>query len=254
MNDKNPAYSIPRSAPLYPEPPYLYRGGNILICVYQTSRKMLEQLVPEPLKPARNNLVYAWQNEFHASGLGSYHEAVITVPVELDGQPGLYAAYLYLDSDAAIAAGREIYGFPKKFAQFSMSKEGNGFLRSVERGGKKIFGISLRSTKPGKAEDLAALANPIFNFKRIPSIRKGAAPDVMQLTATTLQNVVVHKLLEGNATIQFGRSQDDPVWLLEPEHILKGIYCELDFDLTYGEVVYEYKEEPAMASPVGVVA
>jgi acetoacetate decarboxylase len=83
-----------------------------------------------------------------------------------------------------IVRGREIFGFPKKFARFSLSD---------------------------------------------------------QLTAMTLQNIVVNRIVEGNATVDFGKSPADPLYLLQPLEVLQGIYCEVDFDLPYGEVVHEYQ-------------
>ena len=58
--------------------------------------------------------------------------------------------------------------------------------------------------------------------------------------ANTLENIVVHSVVEGNATVSFGISPADPLYLLEPVEIVQGIYCELDFDLTYGEVIHDY--------------
>jgi hypothetical protein len=31
-----------------------------------------------------------------------------------------------------------------------------------------------------------------------------------------------------------------PLYLLEPVEIIQGVYCELDFDLTYGEVIHDF--------------
>src|SRR5271169_5451234 len=104
-------------------------------------------------------------SSFQVLGVGSYHEAVISLPVEFQGKPGQYMAYLYLDSDTAIAAGREIWGFPKKYARFPSSARKDVLTKRVERGGIELFKISLQSMKPGAKEDLADLRNPIFNFK-----------------------------------------------------------------------------------------
>lgn len=242
MNPKNSTCSVPISAPLYPEPPILYRGCNSIICVFRADKHAIESLVPEPLQPAPGDLVYAWQNDFNAVGLGSYHEAIISIPVEHRGRTGQYMAYLYLDNDAAIAGGREIFGFPKKFARFSLLQREDVLTRVTERGGIELVKLSVHFARQGKQEDLAALANPIFNLKIIPSVRKGAPPDVSQLTAMTLQNVVVRRVVEGNATVEFGKSPADPLHRLQPLDVLKGIYCELDFDLPYGEVVHEYQD------------
>jgi len=169
MNPTRPGCSAPVSAPLYPEPPYLYRGSNSLICVFRANMHAIESLVPEPLRAVPGGLVYGWHNDFHAVGLGSYHEGIISIPVELNGTPGLYIAYLYLDSDAPIAAGREIFGFPKKFARFSYSDREDVMTRAAERGGVELFRLSVQFSKPGRQEDLAALVNPIYNLKIIPA-------------------------------------------------------------------------------------
>ena len=84
------------------------------------------------------------------------------------------------------------------------------------------------------------MGSPIYNLKLIPSVKKGAPPDVKQITSNTLENIVVHKVVEGNATLSFDVSPADPLYLIEPVEILKGIYCEIDFDLTYGDVLYDY--------------
>jgi acetoacetate decarboxylase len=241
MKSKDMGYSMPVIAPIYHEPPYLYRGGNSLICVYRTKEEILKQIVPEPLKPAEGNLVFAWINKFNTIGLGPYNEAIISTPVEFQGTAGNYMVYLYLDSDTPIMAGREIWGFPKKAGHFTLSEEAEVVTRSVERGGVDTLRISVQMTRAGKPETLGGLGNPIYNLKLIPSVKKGAPPDVMQITANTLQNIAVHKIVEGNATLSLGVSPADPLYLIEPVEILQGIYCEVDFDLTYGEVVHDYK-------------
>jgi acetoacetate decarboxylase len=89
----------------------------------------------------------------------------------------------------------------------------------------------------------------MYNLKVIPSVRKGAPPDVKQLTATTFQNVVVHRVIEGNVTV--GLSPTGPISLLAALEVIGGLYGELDFDLTYGEVAYDYLAgvpEPELAT------
>jgi acetoacetate decarboxylase len=247
-------YTMPLPAPLYPEPPFRYRGGNALICVYRANPDAIRSMVPEPLQPAPGDLVFACQNDFHVPGVvASYHEAVVSIPVEFRGNPGQYMAYLYLDSDLAIAGGREIWEFPKKRGQFVFSDIQGVLSRKVERGGVELLNISFQPLREGKQEDLAGLANPLYNLKLIPSVKQGAPPDVKQLTATILQNIVVHRLVEGSATVKIGSSDEDPLHLLQPIELVKGIYSELDFDLVHGEVVYDYREQQQTKSS-GAVA
>lgn len=241
MKTSDIPYSMPPMSPSYPEPPFLYRGVNSLICVYRASAEAVNWIVPEPLKPAEGNLVYAWMNDFNIVGLGPYQEAIISVPVEFQGDVGNYMAYLFLDSDIAIVGGREIWGFPKKEGHLTSLREADFITRSVDRGGVEIFRISMQMMKPGTADALSGLAKPIYNLKVIPSVKKGAPPDVKQLTATTFQNVLVHRVIEGKAAIDFGMPPTGPLYSLAPLEVIGGFYCELDFDLTYGEVVHDYK-------------
>jgi hypothetical protein len=48
-----------------------------------------------------------------------------------------------------------------------------------------------------------------------------APPDVSQLTAVTLHNVVVHRIVEGYATVNFGKLPADPLYLLQPRDVLR---------------------------------
>jgi acetoacetate decarboxylase len=131
--------------------------------------------------------------------------------VEFKGTVDNHMVYLYLDSDTPIMAGREIWGYPKKAAHFTLSQEAEVLTRSVTRGGVEILRISVQMTRAGTPEALSALGGPTYNLKLIPSVRKGAPPDVFQITASTAENLVVHKVVEGNATISFGPSPADPL-------------------------------------------
>ena len=51
-----------------------------------------------------------------SSGFGSYTESGLVIPARLHGEEVNFVCQMYLDDDPPIAAGREIWGFPKKYA------------------------------------------------------------------------------------------------------------------------------------------
>ncbi len=51
-----------------------------------------------------------------SSGFGSYTESGVVIPARLRGEEVNFVNQMYLDDDPLIAAGREIWGFPKKYA------------------------------------------------------------------------------------------------------------------------------------------
>ena len=76
--------------------------------------------------------------------------------------------------------------------------------------------------------------------KLIPSVKNGAPPDVLQLTSTVLQNVVVREVHKGPATLRFGMSPADPFHRIPVEEIVGGYYYHTDFTLEDGVVVHDY--------------
>ena len=53
----------------------------------------------------------------NSTGFGDYTETGQVIPVRLNGEEGAYTHAMYLDDDAPIAGGRELWGFPKKLAK-----------------------------------------------------------------------------------------------------------------------------------------
>jgi acetoacetate decarboxylase len=77
-------------------------------------------------------------------------------------------------------------------------------------------------------------------LKLIPSVKRGAKPDVAQLTSTALGNVNIKQAFEGKATLEFGMSPVDPLHKIPIENVLGGNYINLDFTLTYGDIIHDY--------------
>jgi acetoacetate decarboxylase len=52
-------------------------------------------------------------------------EVIVSISVLHKGQPYAYITAIYVDNDAALLAGRELGGYPKKMAQITMRNYGN---------------------------------------------------------------------------------------------------------------------------------
>lgn len=240
------AYSIPVVAPLYGPLPYLYRGCPQLLVPFLTTARAARRLVPKPLVPNPDDLMFLMIGRMDSDEFGTNREAFLAVPSRLGALEGNYAVALFLDNDVAIAAGREVWGWPKKAAEFSGGEEDGVVTATAARDGVEIIRARLEVAGPAEPEDLRL--NPTwFNLKLIPSIVPGAPPDVMQLTATTLENVRVSDLRAGAASVAFASTASDPLAdLIEVREVLGGMHFLLDCDLTLGEVIHDYLEsEPA---------
>jgi acetoacetate decarboxylase len=88
-----------------------------MIVTYETDAQLLRSQLPEPLKPVEDSLVhYEWIKMPDSSGFGSYTESGMVIPCRFKGEDVNFVAQMYLYDDPPIVAGREIWGFPKKYA------------------------------------------------------------------------------------------------------------------------------------------
>ena len=244
------AYSIPVTAPLYGRLPYLYRGCPQLLMPFRSTAQAVRRLVPEPLVPNPDALMFLMIGQMNSDEFGTNREAFIAVPSSFGALEGNYAVALFLDNDAAIASGREVWGWPKKAAEFRIEENDDVVIATATRDGVEIIRARLEITGPAGPDDLR-LDPTWFNLKLIPSIVPGAAPEVMQITSTTLENVRASDARSGPASLAFASTGSDPLAdLIEVREVLGGVHFRLDCDLTLGEVIHDYlapEETPTLA-------
>jgi acetoacetate decarboxylase len=228
----------------YPMPPFTYQGSQAVTVDFRTSPEVLRALVPEPLVPNGASELSAAIVHHHivAPVPLSYYEAYLVIPVSHEGAAGQYIPVLYLDEAAAITGGREIWGFSKFGAEIQIVEEAGEVRASVRQGDVTLMHISVRLGDP-----LARIPErpnvPIFNVKLIPSVEKGAPPDVLQLTATTPGDPQITELRPGVGMLEFGSTPTDPLGSIPVLEILGAACSEGGFILDYGEVVYDYLAE-----------
>ncbi len=234
-----PAYSTPEWCSLYGTPPFEFRDNRSMTILFKTTSNVLKELVPEPLVPNDEDIMSITFSRFFVSGFGSYHELLAAAPVTFDGKEGNFCIYLILDNDIALCAGREIWGFPKKYGRVELKDKDGVMTGNGERGGISFIRGAMQLEEYGTPED-AAGSPVIISAKLIPSVKKGALPEVHQLNSTTLQNMKFRNVYKGKATLEFGVSPADPFHRILIREVLGGVYVNSDFTLDYGEVIHDY--------------
>lgn len=245
----------PAIAPLYPDPPYYYRGTRMISVVYEADpSRVVPHLPPgvEPLEEPVQCVVLAADYPF--STFGPYHEAIISVRVSFAGEAYLYTPLIYVDAEAPLAAGREIWGWPKKLADIGFSFGGAGstgyreqFLFTLERPtGKRLLTITMSPERPALEEDEAG-AMPCLTLRQIPNCEPDKPPSISELVRTEVVSWP-HRAADGTKDSWAGRaslamdstSVQDPLADFAPERILASRYGTVDTTLPQGRVVKNY--------------
>jgi len=142
-------------------------------------------------------------------------------------------AYEYVDTDEALCAGREIWGYPKKLAEVEFNRESGFAQGKIIRKGKTIIDIALTF------EDVEVNPPNLFprlQVKRMPRADKYGM-DMDQVILNEFVDSVIHTRQTGTAKVNWEYSSYDPIAELGPVEVLGGVFVIGDFTLTYGKII-----------------
>ena len=111
------AFAMPLTSPAFPPGPYRFVDREYLIIAYRTDKAALEAVIPEPLTFDEPIVKYEFIRMPDSTGFGDYTEFGQVVPVKFNGKEGNYTLAMFLNDGPPIYGGRELWGFPKKYAQ-----------------------------------------------------------------------------------------------------------------------------------------
>ena len=170
---KKRAFAMPFCNPTYPPGPYRFVNREYLIITYETDLDKLKAIVPEPLEVTEPLVKYEFIRMPDSSGFGDYTESGQVIPVQYKGKPGQYVHSMFLDCEPPIAAGREIWGFPKTLAKPSLRVDSDVLVGELYYQGARIaLGTMGYKYKPLDVKPIKK------DFERIPNYLLKIIPHV----------------------------------------------------------------------------
>ncbi|HWS05142.1 MAG TPA: acetoacetate decarboxylase [Burkholderiaceae bacterium] len=234
------AWAMPLTSPSYPRGPYRFVDREFLVISYRTDPAALAALVPEPLMPAGDVVRFEFIRMPDSTGFGDYTESGQVIPVSFEGRQGVYVHSMYLDDDAPIAGGREIWGFPKKLGSPKLRVDKDTLLGTLAYGSTRIavgtMGYKHRSADRDAV--LRSLVQPNWLLKIMPDV--DCSPRVCELVEYRLEDVTLKGAWEGPAALQLFEHALAPVARLPVLQVLGGLHLSTDLTLGLGRVVHDY--------------
>lgn len=142
----------------------------------------LQKLVPSPLEATDEVIIYmGWFKKTVKNGTLTwawpFHEWGIGIKSRLKEAPhyeGNYLVQLYVDDDLVMAHGREVWGYPKKWADLQIvpatSEDATTYEFSVSRRGTELVTGAVEDLKPIPAADFPFHGSKYaICFKQIPA-------------------------------------------------------------------------------------
>ena len=204
--------------------------------------------MPEPLVPNEENLVlYEWIKMPDSSGFGDYTESGIVIPCTFNGEPINYTAQMYLDDQPPIDGGREIWGFPKKYALPKLVVASDTLTGTLSYAGQTVAMGTMAykwQEAPGGCEAQAkSMTKTSCNLKIIPDV--DGSPKICQLVAYNLENITVKGCWVSPARLQLIPHVNAPVADLPILRIVGGKHFVSDLTLPHGRVLFDYIKDAA---------
>ena len=235
--------SMPAFSPSYPRGPYRFVHREYLIVTYETEPDVIRAALPEPLEPAPGNLVYyEWMKMPDSTGFGDYEESGTGIFATYKGEPCNFSVQMYLDDEPPITAGREIWGFPKKYGvpRLKVIKDTlTGTLHyDDERVAMGTMGYKPVSLEHKLDEVKAGLARLNVNLKLIPDV--DGSLKIAQLVGYRLEDIRVHGAWDGPARLFLVPHVNCRLADLPVKRVVGGRHQIVDFTLPFGRVLHDY--------------
>jgi acetoacetate decarboxylase len=234
------AFAMPLTNPAYPPGPYRFVNREFLIITYRTDPAKLRALVPEPLEPDGALVRYEFIRMPDSTGFGNYTETGQVIPVSFRGRKGGYSHCMFVNDEAPIAGGRELWGFPKKLAATALRSETDSLVGTLDYGPVRVATGSMGYKH--KAADLAAvaaaLAAPNFLLKIIPHV--DGTPRICELVEYYLEDITVKGAWTGPAALDLHPHALAPLADLPVLEVVSSLHILTDLTLGLGKVVFDY--------------
>jgi len=241
-------HAMPAFSPSYPAGPYYFKQREYLIITYESDADAVREALPEPLEPAgksKNLCYFEWMNMPDSSGFGNYVESGNGIAATFNGEPCNFSVQMYLNDEPPITAGREIWGFPKKWGEPSLRVAKDTLTGTLTYDGITVavgtMGYKHVSLEAKLAEVKKGIEKLNVNLKIIPDVK--GKPQIAELVGYYLEDVVVHGAWDGPAALDLFHHVNCRVANLPVRKIIGGRHQIVDFTLPYGKVLLDYLKE-----------
>lgn len=225
------ANNVPPHAPLFSDPfvPYHCPENKSLSVYCRGDRTRLENHLRSTPFELASDVFLVYVADFSNCDKVAFMDAGVMLSVTYKGRAGGYVLYEYEDDDAAMAAGRELWGYPKKLARIELEHDDKGAAGRVIRKGRTIFEIGASFSRDIRVPELAL--TPHFNVRIIPAPDGGIFARQVIERDTSPDFVTLHSQ-QGTGQATLACSPNDPFHQLGTFEVVAASLTIGDFHAT----------------------
>jgi len=235
-------YSLPQLSPLYMQPPFDYRDAWSMTIPFRSDPRAIAQWIPKPLVPDPQGMMFVTVSRFFTSGFGHYNEMLLGAIAKYRGRTVNHCAQMYVDDEPPISAGREIWGFPKKYAKPVIRTVSDTLTGTLHYANELVamgtMGYKHEVAPGGAAATAKGMTKTQCNLKIIPDV--DGKPKICQLVAYNLTDIEIKGSWVAPARLQLFAHVNAPVADLPVRRVIGGRHFVGDLTLPHGRVLFDY--------------
>lgn len=229
-------HTSPSIAPLYPPPPWKLPGARVLKLMYETDVEPLLTWLPPKLTRSSPPYAVITVAEFPETPIGRFSLAA----QYLGCRAGFFVRALTLqavtDSATAMAALREVWGYPCRLGNVTLSASGDDATAEEDR----ILLVRAKTAEPEPIEADLVRFDPVLNLRVFPSLEEGKRHDLVQMVQID-PDYAVQMARRGTGAVSFPAEAGESSWAALPvRNIISAVYCEMDTELPLARFVMPF--------------
>lgn len=202
--------------------------GEQLLVRFRTDPEVYRALLPPPLEPAPEPVVVAGVGRWRSSCVGDYAGGSIALAALHAGDAGGVAVGMWMDSEVAVAFGREVFGEPKKLGTSGLVREGSRAAGWIDRGGMRLVSIE---AEPGEDTGPAETVRLAFNYRSRTAAGGVGLDGPAVLTRTTFETRLDARFT-GTGSVALRSGPHDPAGEIPVLEVLGAEYQVHDLRAT----------------------
>ncbi|WP_085506149.1 acetoacetate decarboxylase family protein [Thalassobacillus devorans] len=237
--------NVPIQSPLFPDPfvPYECKNNQTVTAICRTDEAIIKKYLEQTPFEYVDNTFIVTVSDFGNCNKGAFIDCAVVIPARYKDTVGGQYLFEYENEDFAIAAGRELWGYPKKYAELSVERTDGKVVASAVKAGKEI--IRLEFGLNSEAVSLPELKlTPHLNLQTVPHPGGGVLYQNV-IARDTTPDFELSSSQTGSISVKMGGDKTTPLEDLQPKEILGGTYTVGDFYATeengWGKIIDRLK-------------
>lgn len=231
-------HTLPVTAPLYPAPPWPLPGARILKLAFETDAQTTLKWLPPSL--GRTSPAYAIITVAHypQSPLGPFSLATQFLGCRARMFIRAFALHAVTDKVEALAALREVWGFPARLGRVKLSVGKRSVSARVGVEGQTVAHLRLNRAESCHA-DLIRF-DPTLNVRLVPAIQQGKRHSLLEVVQIDPE-YAIKEALRGRPQVSYPEANEGSPWhLVRPLSMIAATYCVADTELPLARFVMPY--------------